>query len=136
MKDATMQGAEETLAETTGMWFNITSTDVKHVFYRFIEMAITDVKHHGLIDEAICKCFEGLTQFKTMRKTWLRKRADIKAWKNGYWNSPFYRTETNLIEPKTAVYKEEMDRSSVASDSKPSVDANLSIIRWGKPRIK
>lgn len=51
VKNAIAQGIEETLPEAVDLGFLATDTGVKQAFFRFTEMAITDMVHRGSMDE-------------------------------------------------------------------------------------
>lgn len=66
IKEGMLVGVEETLAETVNMGFNAVSTDVKPAFFGFIEMAIIDMAHHGLLYIPIQTAVERWTQSKKL----------------------------------------------------------------------
>lgn len=58
LKSATMQGVEETLNKVVEMGLYAADTGVKHLFFRFIEMALTDMVHCGLKNKLIQSSFD------------------------------------------------------------------------------
>lgn len=48
-----MQEVEKTMTGAVDLCFLAVDTDVKRAFFRFIEVAITDMVHHGLMGKTI-----------------------------------------------------------------------------------
>lgn len=58
IKGAMMREIEETLAEVTDLGPLVADIFVKHAFFHFIEMALTDMIHHGLMNKLNHNSFE------------------------------------------------------------------------------
>lgn len=61
-----MQGAEETLAKAVNMSIRAANTGIKYAFFRFIEIALTDMAHHWSMDEVVHERFERWTQSEAL----------------------------------------------------------------------
>lgn len=65
LKGAMTQGIEETLSKAIDLGFLAVDTGIKSAFFRFIEMAVTDMEQHGLIDKIIHNSLDRWTQSET-----------------------------------------------------------------------
>lgn len=63
-----MKEIKDTLGVIVDLGLPAADTGVKHAFFRFIEMALTDMIHHGITDKLIHNSFERWTQSEELMR--------------------------------------------------------------------
>lgn len=134
-----MEDMEEIIADAIDIGFNAASNCVRQACFCFVEKAINDMEHHRLMDEVIHESFERWTQSEVLTNNLAEEEFKHQSLTERVLElTRSMATKSNFVKSKTknVVPKEKWTHHPPSPKMNESLDANLFVIAWGRPRKK